>query len=135
LITSNLSLTLHCLSYDLIDITVHKDCECCIYIMQIALLGQDYFVTSMLKLKKAKYWLVALAYQPVLPHGLVRININIRLITNNYNYLSDPLFHLLNILMYNTLKIHTHQYIVVICLVSNNIFYFVSHLHIYLICI
>jgi hypothetical protein len=74
-----------------------------------------------------------LAYQPVLPRRLIRINMEIRLIDNNYNYLSHALFHLLNILTYNTLKIHTHHYLVVICLVSNNIFHFVLHLHMYLI--
>jgi hypothetical protein len=71
------------------------------------------------------------SYQPVLPHGLIRTNIKTRLITNNYNYLSHALFHLLNSLTYNTIKIHTYHYLVVICLVSNNIFHFVSHLHRY----
>ena len=56
------------------------------------------------------------------PHGLVRINIKIKFIVNNCNYLSHALFHLLNILTYNTLKIHTHRDLVVICLISNNIF-------------
>jgi hypothetical protein len=34
----------------------------------------------------------------------------------------------------NTLKIHTHNYLVVIYVVSNN-FHFVSHLQMYFICI
>ena len=59
---------------------------------------------------------VILAYQLI-------INIKIRLINNNYSYLPHYLFHLLNILTYNTLKIHTHYYLVVMCLVSNNILY------------
>ena len=42
--------------------------------------------------------LTQLAYQLVLPHGLIRINIRIIFIAKNYNYLSHPLFHLLNIL-------------------------------------
>ena len=33
------------------------------------------------------------------PHGLIRINIILKLITNNYNYLSHTLFRLLNILI------------------------------------
>jgi len=45
--------------------------------------------------------LTLLAYQPVLPHGLIRINIRIRFIAKNYNYLSHSLFHLLNILTHN----------------------------------
>jgi len=49
-----------------------------------------------------------LAYQPVLPHGLIRITIKIRLIANNYNYLSHFLFHLLNI------QTHTLRYIFII---------------------
>jgi hypothetical protein len=75
--------------------------------------------------------LAKLAYQLVLPHGLIRINIKIRFIANNYNYPSHALFHLLNILTYNTLKMHTHHYVVVIYLVSNNIFHFISHLHLF----
>jgi len=39
-----------------------------------------------------------LVYQPVLPHGLIKINMKIRLIANNYNYLSYTLIYLLNIL-------------------------------------
>ena len=42
--------------------------------------------------------LIKLAYQPVLSCRLIRINIKIRLIANNYNYLPQTLFHLLNIL-------------------------------------
>jgi hypothetical protein len=49
-----------------------------------------------------------LAYQPVLPHGLIRININLKFIANNYNYLSHVLFHLLSILT------HTVKYIFII---------------------
>jgi hypothetical protein len=48
---------------------------------------------------------IALTYQPVLPYRLIITNIKIRIIANNYNYLSHILFHLLNIL------IHTLKYI------------------------
>ena len=44
-----------------------------------------------------------LVYQPVLPDGLIRTNIEIRLIVNKYNYISHTIFHLLNTLTY-TLK-------------------------------
>ena len=47
--------------------------------------------------------LSTLAYQPAVPHKLIRINIKINLIANNYNYLSHTLFHLLKILT-RTLK-------------------------------
>ena len=45
-----------------------------------------------------------LAYQPMLPHGLIKINIKIRFIANNYNYLSYTLFHLLNIILTHIIK-------------------------------
>jgi len=51
---------------------------------------------------------VALAYQLVLLHGLVKINVNIKIIANNYNYLSHTVFHLLNVLT------HTLKYIFII---------------------
>ena len=51
---------------------------------------------------------VALAYQLVLLHGLIKINVNIKIIANNYNYLSHTLFHLLNVLT------HTPKYIFII---------------------
>jgi hypothetical protein len=50
----------------------------------------------------------SLVYPPVLPHGLIRINIKIKLITNNYNYLPHALFHLLDIIT------HTLKYIFII---------------------
>ena len=43
---------------------------------------------------------VALAYQLVLLHGLIRVSLKIKHTTNNYNYLSHALFHLLNILKF-----------------------------------
>ena len=49
---------------------------------------------------------VALAYQPVLLHELIKINVNIKIMANNY--LSHTLFHLLNILT------HTLKYIFII---------------------
>ena len=58
-----------------------------------------------------------IAYQPILLHRLIRINIKIRLITNNYNYLSHVLFHLLNSNTYY--KIHIYDYLVSI--------YFILH--------
>jgi len=50
----------------------------------------------------------------LLEHRLIRINIKNRFITNNYNYLSHTRFYLLNILTYNTLKIHAYHLLVVI---------------------
>ena len=56
------------------------------------------------------FYLETLAYQPTLAHGLIRSNIKIRFIDKNYNYLSHPLFRLLNILM------HTLKYIFILLL-------------------
>ena len=53
--------------------------------------------------KSRMHTLFKLAYQPVLLHRLIRVNIEIRLIANNYNYLFYVFFHLLNILT-NILK-------------------------------
>ena len=52
-----------------------------------------------------------LAYQPV-HQILIRINIKIRLIANNYNYLSHAFFHILNSNTYY--KIHIYYYLVAI---------------------
>ena len=60
----------------------------------------------------------------VLLHELIRINIKLSLIANNYNYPSHTLFQLLNILR------HTNTYLP---LFSCNILHFASHLHVYLI--
>jgi hypothetical protein len=49
-----------------------------------------------------------LAYQLVLSHKLIIINVKIRLKANNYNYLFHTLFHILNILT------HTLKYIFII---------------------
>ena len=55
--------------------------------------------------------LLKLAYQPV-HQILIRINIKIRLIANNYNYLSHAFFHILNSNTYY--KIHIYYYLVAI---------------------
>ena len=52
------------------------------------------------------------AYQPVFLHELIRINIKIKFIDNNYSYLSHVLFHLLNILTYT--QIYIYHYLVAI---------------------
>jgi len=57
---------------------------------------------------------VTLAYQPVLPHGPIRINIKIRIIANNYDYLPHTLFHLLNILTHTLKYIFVRYYLVAI---------------------
>ena len=55
---------------------------------------------------------ILLAYQPVFLHKLIRINIKIKFIDNNYSYLSHVLFHLLNILTYT--QIYIYHYLVAI---------------------
>ena len=45
--------------------------------------------------------LILHAYQPVLPQKLIEINIKIKFIANNYNYLSHALFHQLSILTHD----------------------------------
>ena len=62
-----------------------------------------------------------LAYQLMLPHRLIKINIKIRLIANNYNYIFYALFHLLNILKHT---LNTY-----LSLSNCNRFQFVSQLH------
>jgi len=42
--------------------------------------------------KSRMHTLFKLAYQHVLPHRLIRVNIEIRLIANNYNYISHFYF-------------------------------------------
>jgi hypothetical protein len=58
----------------------------------------------------------------MLPHGLIRINMKIILIANNYIYLSH-VFYLLNILKHNDPKIHRYYRLVGICLLSHNFFH------------
>lgn len=61
--------------------------------------------------------ILKLAYQPLLPYGLTKVNTKIRPIENNHNYLSHALFYLL--LYHNTLNIYiNYHYLVVLCLVS-----------------
>ena len=63
-----------------------------------------------------KFSLDILAYQPVLPHGPIRINIKIKHITNNYNFISHALFHLW-IILTRTLEKCIYHYLVAIDLI------------------
>ena len=74
-------------------------------------MGLRYIVSTYFGAGSIKF--IILASQPVLLHGLIRINIKISLIADNYNYLSHTLFYLLNILTH-ALKIHIYHYLVAI---------------------
>ena len=55
---------------------------------------------SSMGLAPLTFKLERLDYQHVLLHGLIRVSLKIKHTTNNYNYLSHTLFHLLNIITF-----------------------------------